>query len=338
MSAKKRVAINGFGRIGRQFFKAYLQQKTPYEIVAINDLTTPENLAYLLQYDSAYGRSNLNISAGKDFIKVNGVKYPIYSQKDPLQLPWKDLGIDVVVESTGFFETQEGASLHLQAGARKVVISAPGKGKDIQTYVRSVNDVKLGKGSKIISNASCTTNCIAPVIDIVHNKFGVVKSLMTTIHAATATQKVVDGPDPKDFRKGRSTLNNIIPTSTGAALATTETIPSLKGKFDGISVRVPVLTGSLSDITMVLKKKTSVEDLNAYFTSMEKHPLYKGVIKVSNGGLVSSDIVGQSYSAIIDLPMTRVIDGDLVKVLAWYDNEWGYSHRLVEMVARAVQK
>ncbi len=335
--ARARVAINGFGRIGRQFFKAYLQQKPKFDIVAINDLTTPENLAYLLKYDSAYGVSDLKIGHGKDFIRVNGEKYHIYSQKDPAQLPWKDLGIDVVVESTGFFTKAEGAQLHIQAGARKVVLSAPGKDEKIQTYLRSVNDKAMKKSATLISNASCTTNCIAPVINLMHSKFGVKKSLMTTIHAATSTQKVVDSPDAKDFRKGRSVLNNLIPTSTGAAIATTKTIPSLVGKFDGLSIRVPVITGSISDITMLLGKKTSVDEVNEYFRQMEKHPLYKGVIRTSDEGLVSSDIVGETYSAIIDLPLTRVVDGDLVKVMAWYDNEWGYSHRLVEIVNAAAQ-
>jgi glyceraldehyde 3-phosphate dehydrogenase len=337
MAKRAKVAINGFGRIGRQFLKAYFLQKPNFDIVAINDLTTPENLAYLLTYDSAYGPSDLSVSFTKSSLKVNGVTFPVLSEKDPSQLPWEKMGVDVVVECTGFF-VDESATLHLDAGARKVVVSAPGKHDSIQTFLRSVNDKKLGKKSNLISNASCTTNCIAPVISLMHNKFGVVSSLMTTVHAATSTQKVVDSPSPKDFRKGRSTLNNMIPTSTGAAKATTKTIPELEGKFDGISVRVPVLTGSLSDITMLLKKKVTVDEVNTYFKKMEKHPLYKGVIKASEDALVSSDIVGQTYSAIIDLPMTRVVDGNLVKVLAWYDNEWGYAHRLVEMVALVSKK
>ena len=334
---KTKVAINGFGRIGRQFLKAALAKKAKFEIVAINDLTTPENLAYLLKYDTAYGRFAGTVKFGKNFITVNGKNYPIYAQKDPSLLPWKKLGVDVVVESTGIFIDKKGAELHLKAGAKKVVISAPAKGEDIQTYLISVNDMKLGK-DKIVSNASCTTNCIAPVISMMNNKFGVKKAVMTTCHAATATQKVVDGPDVKDFRRGRSILNNVIPSTTGAAIATTLTIPSLKGKFDGISLRVPTITGSVSDITMVLKKKVTVEQVNAFFRQMDNHPLYKGIVKSNDDEIVSSDVMGTTYSAIVDLTMTKVVDGDLVKVLAWYDNEWGYSHRLVEMVERVAKK
>jgi len=329
-----RVAINGFGRIGRQFLKASLEKKSKFKVVAINDLTTPENLAYLLKYDTAYGPSKLKIKHGKNSLKINGVTYPIFTEKDPSKLPWKEYKVDVVAECTGFFTDAKGAALHLQAGAKKVVISAPGKAGEVQTFLRSVNDKKLGK-AKIISNASCTTNCIAPVIAMMNDKFGVKKAIMTTCHAATATQKTVDGPDAKDFRRGRSIINNIIPSSTGAAVATTETIPALKGRFDGISLRVPTIVGSVSDITMVLKKKVTVEEVNAFFRKMEKHPLYKGIVKATDDEITSSDIIGSTYSAVVDLTMTKVVDGDLVKILAFYDNEWGYSHRLVEMVELA---
>lgn len=330
----KKVAINGFGRIGRQFLRASLEKKAKFEIVAINDLTTPENLAYLLKYDTAYGNSKLKIDYGTGFISVNGKKYPIYAQKDPSVLPWDKLKVDVVVESTGFFTDDKGASLHLKAGAKRVVISAPAKGQ-VATLLRGVNDKKIKKSDKIISNASCTTNCIAPVINVMHSKYKVKKSIMTTIHATTATQKTVDGPDAKDFRRGRSILNNIIPSTTGAALATTLAIPDLKGKFDGVSMRVPIITGSMSDIVMLLGKKVTVEEVNKFLVEMSKHPLYKGILAVSNEPLVSSDIVGRSESAIVDLTMTTVVDGDLVKICVWYDNEWGYSNRLVEMVELA---
>lgn len=328
------VAINGFGRIGRQFLKASLAKNAKFRVVAINDLTTPENLAYLLKYDTAYGPSKLKIGFTKNSLKIAGVSYPIFTEKDPSKLPWKALNVDVVVECTGFFTDSKGAGLHLQAGAKKVVISAPGKGEDVQTFLRSVNDKKLGK-AKIISNASCTTNCVAPVMNVMHSKYGVLKSIMTTIHATTATQKTVDGPDAKDFRRGRSILNNIIPSTTGAAIATTLAIPSLKGKFDGISMRVPIITGSVSDVTMLLKKKVTVEEVNKFLTEMSKHPFYKGILGVSNEELVSSDIVGSTFSSIVDLTMTKVVGGDLVKICAWYDNEWGYSNRLVEMVELA---
>ncbi|MBH41166.1 MAG: type I glyceraldehyde-3-phosphate dehydrogenase [Candidatus Magasanikbacteria bacterium] len=328
------VAINGFGRIGRQFLKACIKKNAPFSIVAINDLTTPKNLAYLLQYDSAQSTSDLVISYTEDSLTVNGTTYHIYAEKDPSALPWKKHNIDVVVECTGFFTKEEGAKLHIQAGAKKVLISAPGKTDTIPTYLCSVNDSDVQDVDTIISNASCTTNCIAPVIDMVHKKYGVQKSLMTTIHAATATQRVVDGPSTKDLRYGRSVLNNMIPTSTGAAKATTKIIRDLAGKFDGVSVRVPVITGSISDITLLLNTQTTAEELNAFFVDSAKSEKYKHIVTTTDEPLVSSDIVGNTHSAIIDLAMTRVVGGDLVKVMAWYDNEWGYANRLVELVQK----
>lgn len=327
------VAINGFGRIGRNTFKAALDKKAKFKIVAINDLTTPENLAYLLKYDTVYGTYQRKVRASKSAVYVDGVKYPVYGEKDPSQLPWKDLKVDVVVESTGFFTKSEGAKLHLDAGAKAVVISAPGKSDDIKTFLRGVNDKKLGK-QKIISNASCTTNCTAPAIAVLENAFGVKKALMTTIHAYTATQRMIDGPSEKDFRRGRAAAENIVPTTTGAAIATTKVIPKLDGKFDGISVRVPVPCGSLTDITAVLKKKVTIDQVIKAYKKAAANPIYKGVLAVSDEPIVSSDIVGNPHSAIVDLPFINVMGGDLVKVLAWYDNEWGYSCRLVEMVER----
>lgn len=329
----KRVAINGFGRIGRATFKAALDRKAQFKIVAINDLTTPENLAYLLKYDSVYGVYDREISHTEKAIVVDGVEYPILAEKDPSKLPWKQMKVDTVIESTGLFESYEASKLHLDAGARRVVISAPTKSEEIQTFVRGVNEDKY-KDQAIISNASCTTNCLAPAMQVLNDAFGIQKSIMTTIHAYTATQKLVDGPDAKDFRRGRAAAMNMSPSTTGAAVATTKVIPGLKGKFDGISIRVPVACGSISDITMLLKENVTVEQVNDAYKKAAKHPLYKGVLTVTEEDIVSSDIIKNAYSSIVDLGSTRVVDGNLVKVLSWYDNEWGYSCRLVEMVER----
>lgn len=328
------VAINGFGRIGRAAFKAAIEKKAKLNFVAINDLTDPKNLAYLLKYDTVYGRwEGHTVKATKNSLVIDGKKIPVFAQKDPAQLPWKEYKVDVVIESTGFFVKSEGAKLHLDAGAKRVIISAPGKSDDIKTFVRGVNDKKLGK-EKIISNASCTTNCTSPVMAVLQNSFGVKKALLNTIHAMTATQKIVDGPDPKDQRRGRAAGQNLVPSTTGAAIATTKVIPKLKGMFDGMAVRVPVICGSLSDITVVVNKKVTVDQVNNAFKKAIQNPLFKGILGVSEEEIVSSDIIKTSYSAIVDLPMTRVVGGDLVKVLAWYDNEWGYSCRLVEMVEK----
>lgn len=328
----KKVAINGFGRIGRQAFKAAIDRKSKFKVAAVNDLTDADTLAYLLQYDSAYGYwKNHKVKSAKNKITVDGQEIKVFSEKEPDKLPWKELGIDVVIESTGIFTKKEGAELHLKAGAKAVVISAPAKSEDLKTFVFGANADKLGK-QKIISNASCTTNCTAPVVNILEQKFGIKKALLTTIHAVTATQNLVDGPHNKDPRRGRAAHSNIVPTTTGAAIATTKAIPRLEGKFDGIAVRVPVITGSLSDITLVLKKKVTVEQINQAFKDAVKNPLYKNVVMTTNTPIVSTDIIGSPYSAIVDLNFTKVIDGDLVKVLAWYDNEYGYSCRLVEMV------
>ncbi len=330
-----KVAINGFGRIGRAAYKAAINKKAKFEVVAINDLTDPENLAYLLKYDSVYGPwKGHTVKASKNSLTIDGKKISVFAQKDPAQLPWKDFGVDVVIESTGFFTKKEGADLHLKAGAKAVVISAPAKSEGIGTYVIGANDKKIKKGEKIISNASCTTNCTAPVVSVLNNNFGVKKALLTTVHSYTATQAIVDGPDAKDFRRGRAAAVNIVPSTTGAAIATTLTIPSLKNKFDGIAVRVPSLCGSIIDVTAVLKKKVTVEQVNKAFIAASKNPLYKGIIAVAQDPLVSTDILGSSYSSIVEPDFTKVIDGDLVKVLAWYDNEYGYSCRLVEMVEK----
>jgi glyceraldehyde 3-phosphate dehydrogenase len=330
-----KVAINGFGRIGRQVYKAAIDRKAKLNIIAVNDLTDTATLAYLLKYDSVYGRwHNHKVSHTKDALIVDGKKILVFAEKDPLKLPWKKLEIDVVVESTGFFTEKEGASLHLKAGAKKVVISAPTKSEDIGTYVIGANEKKLKKSEKIVSNASCTTNCTSPVMSVLLNKFGIKKAMLTTVHAYTATQKLVDSPDAKDPRRGRAAAANMVPSTTGAANAVIQTLPKLKNIFDGLSIRVPVITGSITDVTAILKKKVTVEQVNNAFIEASKNPLYKGIIGVTTDPIVSTDIIGTSYSAVVDLGLTKVVGGDLVKVMAWYDNEWGYSCRLVEMVER----
>ena len=327
-----KIAINGFGRIGRAAFKIVLDKKG-VQIVAINDLTDPATLAYLLRYDTVYGRYNKKVSYDGKNIIVNGRKYPVFAEKDPTKLPWKKLGVDVVLECTGVFEKQVELEMHLKAGAKKVILSAPAKDAETPTLVFGTEYTKalLGK-KKVLSNASCTTNCIAPVIQVLQSKFGIEKSLMTTIHAYTGTQKLVDSPDSKDHRRGRAGAANMAPSTTGAAKATTLVIPELKDKFDGIAVRVPVICGSLSDITAVLKREVTVEEINKAFISASKLPMYAKVLAVTgpDDDLVSSDIIGTTHSTIVDLKFTKVI-GNMVKVLAWYDNEWGYSNRLVEM-------
>jgi len=324
-----KVAINGFGRIGRATFKAILE-RTKLEIVAINDLTDTKTLAHLLKYDSVYGKYDKEVSYTDKSLVIEGNNYPVFAEKDPANLPWKKLSVGVVIESTGRFTTIELASAHLKAGAKKVVISAPPKGGGIGTFVLGVNDGKI-TDQKIISNASCTTNCIAPVAQIIQSKFGIKKATMTTVHAYTADQNLVDGPH-EDLRRARAAALNIVPTTTGAATATTETIPELKGIFDGLSVRVPTPVVSLSDFTFLLKKKVTAEEVNNAFREAKKKPQYKDIIDLTEEPIVSTDLIGNSYSSIIDLPLTKVIDGDLLKVVAWYDNEWGYSCRLAEIV------
>lgn len=326
-----KIAINGFGRIGRSAFKiAHDKFSKEVEIVAINDIGDAKTLAHLLKYDSNYGVWDHIVCPGANHIKVDNKEYKVFSEKDPLVLPWKDLSVDVVMESTGKFTDKAGAFLHIQAGAKKVVISAPSKGEEkVPTLVLGVNADKYS-GEEIINNASCTTNCIAPVAEVINNKFGIKKAVMTTIHAYTQDQNLQDGPH-KDLRRARAAAANIVPTSTGAAKATTETIPALKGLFDGVALRVPVTVGSISDITFLLKKQVTVDEVNQALSAASEGSL-KGILAVTEEPIVSSDIIGRSESAIVDLGLTQVIDGDLVKVFAWYDNEYGYSYRLVEQV------
>ncbi|MDD2807730.1 MAG: type I glyceraldehyde-3-phosphate dehydrogenase [Patescibacteria group bacterium] len=334
-----KIAINGFGRIGRAAFKIALANKK-LEVVAINDLMDTKTLAHLLKYDSVYGQYPPSISATSNGIKVNGVVYPVYAEKEPAKLPWAKHGVDVVLECTGYFTSKAGASEHLKGGAKKVVISAPAKDTATQTLVfgtKFSNDlIKRGKSDAVVSNASCTTNCISPVMQVLESKFGVGKAMMTTVHSYTADQNLVDGPH-KDLRRARAAAHNIVPTTTGAAIATTEVVPKLKNLFDGIAIRVPTICGSLSDITAVVKRKSvTVEEINQEFIKAAKDPMFKNILAVSTKPLVSGDFIGTSYSSIVDLEFTRVVGGNMVKVLAWYDNEWGYSNRLVEMAANII--
>lgn len=322
-----RIAINGFGRIGRTAARILIEKHKNAELVAVNDLTDNETLAHLFKYDSNYGVFKGEVSSDDDQLIIDGKNILSFSEKDPLKLPWEKHGIDVVLECTGIFRDQESAGAHIKAGAKQVVISAPPRG-DIPTHVLGVNADKIEKN--IISNASCTTNCIAPVAAIMHGHFGVKKAMITTIHSYTADQNLQDGPH-KDLRRARAAALNIIPTTTGAAKSAGEVIPELKGIFDGMALRVPTAVGSLSDFTMLLKKPTTKEEVNEVFVESSKNPIYKGILEVTDKPIVSSDIIGNPASAIVDLGLTQVVDGDMVKVVAWYDNEYGYSNRLVEI-------
>lgn len=328
---KTRVAINGFGRIGRVAYRIASGRKD-IEIVALNDLTDTRTLAHLLKYDSSYGEFDKDVTHDEKNIIVDGVKIPVYAEKDPSLLPWKDLNVDVVIESTGRFTDYEGASAHIKAGAKKVVISGPSKSPEVKTIVLGANEDELKDAGDIISNASCTTNSVAAVMDIMDRTFGVEKAMLTTVHSYTATQVLQDGPS-KDLREARGAAQNIVPTTTGAAIAVALTVPSVKGKFDGLSIRVPTPVVSISDVTFVLNKDVTVEELNDVFKKAVKEPFYQGILDVSETPLVSKDYVGNSHSGIVDLLLTNVVGGNMAKLVVWYDNEWGYSNRLVELVA-----
>ena len=327
----KKIAINGFGRIGRNAFKLAFE-RDDIEVVAINDLTDTKTLAHLLKHDSTYGTYHHDVSYDDNSIFVAGKQICVLAEKDPALLPWEEFGIDVVIEATGLFVQPEKARAHINAGAKKVVISAPAKGEGAKFIVLGVNEHELTREDDIISNASCTTNCIAPVMAILEREFGIEKSLMTTVHSYTASQRILDAP-AKDLREARSAAENIVPTTTGAAIATAKVIPSLVGKFDGLSVRVPTAVVSLSDITAVLKRNTTKEEINEVFKRAAADPFYQGILTVTEEPLVSTDFKGNSHSSIVDLELTNVVGGNLVKIVAWYDNEWGYSNRLVEIVA-----
>lgn len=328
---KIRIAINGFGRIGRAAFKIALS-KPQVEVVAINDLSEASLLAYLLRHDTVYGAYDKEVKASKSAIIINKKKYPVFAVKDPALLPWKKLKVDVVLECTGVFDTREGSSNHIKAGAKQVIISAPSDSEDVKTYVFGGNAeaFKKEKGSEVISMGSCTTNCIVPVMKIMEETFGVKKAFLNTSHAYTATQVLVDSPAKKPDRS-RAGAANQVPSTTGAARAAHKVLPKLKGVFDGIAVRVPVICGSLSDLTIQLKKKVTEKQLAQAFKRASQKPYYKGILAVAEEPLVSSDIIGTIHSAIVQPDFIRVVGGDLVKVLAWYDNEWAYSNRLIEM-------
>ena len=330
MSAAK-IAINGFGRIGRNAFKIAFE-RSDLEIVAVNDLTDNKTLAYLLKYDSNYGTYGHDVSATDDGILVDGKLIKVLAEKDPAALPWAALEVDLVIESTGFFTDKEGASKHITAGAKRVVISGPTKSEGVDTIVLGANDDAIEGSTEVLSNASCTTNSLGAVMALLDAEFGVQKSLLTTVHSYTASQALQDAPK-KDPREGRNAAENIVPTSTGAAVAVTKALPGLAGKFDGISMRVPTPVVSISDVTALLEKDVTVEELNNAFIKASRDPYFQGILAVSDEPLVSRDYIGNSNSGTVDLALTRVVGGNLVKVCVWYDNEWGYSNRLVELVA-----
>lgn len=330
-----RIAINGFGRIGRAFVRCSWN-RADIEIVAINDLGSLENLAYLLKYDTVYGRAPFDVAVTNGNLVVNGKEVKFLSEKEPSALPWKDLHIDVVIESTGVFDSFEKAAAHITGGARRVVISAPAKGEGKgATVLMGLNEEKL-KTCEVSSNASCTTNASSPVIAILDEAIGIEKAILNTTHAYTATQSIVDSPvKGSDMRRGRAAAQNIVPSSTGAAIAVTEAYPALLNRFDGVSMRVPVPAGSIADITFIAKRDTTAEEVNEILRSAAKSPRWEGVFSATDEQLVSSDIVGEPFASIADLQMTRVVGGNLVKVLAWYDNEMGYTETLVRHALEA---
>ena len=329
--AKTRIAINGFGRIGRIFFRCAFGNPE-LEFVAVNDLGSPENMAYLLKYDTVYGNYDKSVEAKNGALIVNGKEIKIFQEKNPALLPWKDLDIDIVVESTGVFDSRDKASAHLDAGAKRVVITAPAKDEVTPTSTPNVGEEFL-KLDKITSDASCTTNAVTPVMAVMAISPGVKKAILNTVHAYTATQGLVDGPDKKDdFRRARAAAQNIVPSTTGAALAATKAFPALAGKFDGVSLRVPVACGSIIDFTFISNKPTSAEEINNIFKKAASEKQWQGILAVTEEHLVSSDIIKNPNGSIVDLAMTRVVGGDLVKVLAWYDNEWGYASTLIKHI------
>lgn len=331
-----RIGINGFGRIGRNYFRAALAQGADLEIVAVNDLTSPEALAHLFKYDSVGGRLAESIEVKEGNIVVDGKTVKVLAERDPANLPWGELGVDIVIESTGFFTKAADAQKHIDAGAKKVLISAPASGEDI-TIVMGVNDSLYDNAAhNIISNASCTTNCLGPLAKVVNDSFGIERGLMTTIHAYTADQNLQDGPH-KDLRRARAAAINMVPTSTGAAKAIGLVLPELKGKLDGYAIRVPVPTGSATDLTVTVSRETTVEEVNAALKAASESEALMGLLTYTDEPIVSSDIVGDPASSIFDSGLTKVI-GNQVKVVAWYDNEWGYSNRLVDLTELVASK
>jgi glyceraldehyde 3-phosphate dehydrogenase len=329
---KTKIAINGFGRIGRNAFKIAFE-RSDIEIVAINDLTDTKTLAHLLKHDSSYGTYEHEVSYDESGIIVKGQHIKVLAEKDPAALPWGAHGVDVVIESTGFFVDPALARAHIDpAGAKKVIISAPAKGEGADTIVLGVNEDKIGTATDVISNASCTTNCITPVMAVLETNFGIEKAMMTTVHSYTASQKLQDAP-AKDLREARAAAENIVPTTTGASIAAAKALPALQGIFGGMSVRVPTPVVSMSDFVVITKRDVTVDEVKEVFKKAAKEPFYQGILDVTEEELVSSDFKGNSHSAIVDLPLTAVVGGNMLKVVAWYDNEWGYSNRLVELTA-----
>jgi len=329
----KRIAINGMGRIGRAALKVILD--TPeLELVSINDIVSIENIAYLIKYDSVYGVYEKEVSHDDSSLIIDGQKIQYNSERNPEELPWKENNIDVVIESTGFFTASEDAEKHINAGAKSVIISAPTKSGDIPTVVHGVNS-EDGKTS-VFSCASCTTNNISPVVEVLGRRIGIKKAIMTTVHAYTASQPTVDGPSSKNFRMGRAGAANIVPTTTGAAIATTKALPEYSGKFDGVALRVPIPVGSISDMTFVTERPVTVEEVNTIFKEEAESARYKNIMSTTVEPLVSSDIVKNPYASTVDLSMTRVVDGDLLKVMTWYDNEWGFTNQMIRQILTEV--
>jgi glyceraldehyde 3-phosphate dehydrogenase len=326
-----KIAINGFGRIGRAAFKIILD--TPeLDLVAINDIIPVENLAYLLKFDTVYGRYEKSVEVDGDNLVVDGKKYPVHKEKDPAQLPWDKLGVDIALECTGIFTKGEDMQKHLQAGAKYVILSAPAKGDDVPTVVHGVGEAE-DESMRMLSCASCTTNCITPVVEVMGRRIGNWKAIMTTIHAYTSSQAIVDSP-AKKMRRGRAGAANFVPTTTGAAVATTKALPQYAGRFDGVAIRGPIPVGSIADIIFVTEQETSVEEVNRVFQEEAESDKYKGILGVSEDQLVSSDVIGDPRASIVDLEMTQVVDGDLVKVMSWYDNEWGFTNQMLREAVR----
>jgi glyceraldehyde 3-phosphate dehydrogenase len=328
-----KVAINGLGRIGRATMKIILD--TPQlELVAINDLAPAENLAYLLRYDTAYGRYEKKVESRDDALVIDGCEIRLLNEKDPAQLPWKDMGIDLVFECTGIFTNREGMEKHLQGGAGRVILSAPAKGDGVPFVVHGVN--QAGADDRLISLASCTTNCITPVVEVMKRRVGIKKAIMTTVHGYTSSQGIVDSP-AKKVRRGRAAAANLVPTSTGAAQATGKALPDMQGKFDGVAVRAPVVLGSIADLVFVTERSVTVEEINRIFEEEAKSERYRGILGVAEDEFVSSDIIKDPRASVVDTAMTQVVDGDLVKIFSWYDNEWGYSSQMVKEAVRLLK-
>jgi glyceraldehyde 3-phosphate dehydrogenase len=322
-----RVAINGLGRIGRAAFKI-INEKNDLDLIAVNDLVPPENLAYLLKHDTVYGRYEKEISYNNDSFIIEGKTVKVLKEKDPEKLPWKELEVEIVFECTGLFTKKEDMAKHIKAGARHVILSAASKSEDVETVVYGVNQPENEENLEFISCASCTTNCVTPVVEIIGRRIGIKKAVMTTVHAYTASQSIVDSPN-KNFRRGRAGAANFVPTTTGAAKATTKALPQYKDRFDGVAIRGPVTVGSIADLVFITERKTTVDELNKIFKEEAETDRYKGIVYASDEEIVSSDIIKDSHASIVDLTMTHVVDGDLVKIMSWYDNEWGYTNQLI---------